>query len=63
MQTVSQAHAEACGNIQELIEKIQSAVFDITPADRKQINWSHVGTMNHVAHMLAETLATLKNGN
>ena len=59
----SKAHSEACCKVEALMEQIQSAIFDITPADRTRIDWSHVGTMNRVAHMLAEALATIKSEN
>jgi hypothetical protein len=61
--SASSAHAAACQKVESMMEQIQSAIFDITPADRTKIDWSHVGTMNHVAHMLAEALATIKSEN
>lgn len=61
--SASKSHSEACCKVESLMEQIQSAILDITPADRSKIDWSHVGTMNHVAHMLREALATIKSEN
>ena len=56
MSDASKKHAETCGEIHELIEQIQTAVFDATPSDRSRINFAHVGSMQHLKAMLKDAL-------
>jgi hypothetical protein len=44
---------------QDLVTRIRELLYDMpTP---EGVNWGHVGTVNHVNHLLSEVVAHLEN--
>lgn len=59
---VNDAYAKALGDAIRSIEKLQDIVANFHEIGSPQVNWGHVGTMQHVAAKVKELIDHFEKG-